>query len=300
MTHPFFNVPAYPWSHPTAGELLRVLSEAVTDVKDINIKLYKSCADDLPQLDLNRAPDQVWVQVLENLTRAGKLRGFCYGLLTNPLTRNTPTLAEAVQAVIEATASGPGKTPPPVPPKPPWKLVALALAVGLALGLMIGVGVGSGRMRPHVVANSPPAAELPAAQVVEPNDKAVRAELSDNELSIIEDNVNREKGSTVLIVTVGPWPADVQVNVHVRPAENASDKEDVYGRSRAFLKRGAQTTSYEVRWDSAAGSFAVHDVKGAVGDQLYILVVLPVTKNSEPLLSDSKTMKRFLCVEVSR
>jgi hypothetical protein len=311
MGHPFFDAPNFPWSYePEAGAFYGALCQAINDVDEIN-NLYKTIDEKRLPLTLKLAADKVWVEALENLTVKGLLRDFCYKLLDNETYKNNTTVQDATKAVIEAQGREESANHSPmqrekgeravVSSKSPWwrpKRVGLVwLATGLVAVALISVGGLWGVQR---LTNWRRAAPLPAARVAEPNDKAVREKLSANEQRLIEDNVDSNSKTTVLIVSVGEWSAAAQVNVRIKPAEYDQEMTTVYERSAALLKHGNQTTNYPATWDPTDGSLSVSAVNGMVGDQLYILVVLPITKNSEPLLSDSRTMKRFLFVEVSR
>lgn len=98
MTHPFASAIAYPWTRPEAGRLYDLLARDITNVKQIDILIKKASAD-LPQLNLNQAPGEVWKDGLEDIARAGALLALCRVLVG---LANVPDVSAAAQVMLDA------------------------------------------------------------------------------------------------------------------------------------------------------------------------------------------------------
>lgn len=314
MSHPFFEALAYPWAHePEAKTMHRVLHEAIPNQKDIE-RIYATCGTDLKPLTPDAA-DKMWQQALQQLTAAGRLRKLCYNLYQETQYSQNQSFRDAIRAVIEV-ASSESTTQHTTSDSQPFRVTArlvglllIPTAVGFAIG-WIWHSAPQGRADPPATNNNPPATEPAVAQkppdppappqmsIFDSADRNVRSKLTSAELTVMEQNVDAASMTTVMVVVIGPWTANSKANIRVKPAEYASDKQAVYQKSNAVLKGEHRSNSAEVTWD-ADGTMTVQNVDGQKGDSLYVFVVLPITKASEALLSDPRTMKRFLCVEVS-
>src|SRR5262245_1733770 len=83
MAHPIFDAPAYPWHRRDARTAREVMTAAVQAPALIN-NLYHSSGPDLRPLALGKPSDQIWMDALEQLATAGRIKHFCDVVLSRP------------------------------------------------------------------------------------------------------------------------------------------------------------------------------------------------------------------------
>lgn len=97
MTHPILRAGPFAVWRVEADALHRALYRSIDQPALVN-KLYRSCAPDLPPLNLGQPPDRIWLDALEALSRAGLLEVLGERLAQQPL----PAVAAAMAAVVAA------------------------------------------------------------------------------------------------------------------------------------------------------------------------------------------------------
>jgi hypothetical protein len=100
-SHPIFRPGIYPFYRSEARALLKGLPERFPRSQETR-RLYHSCAEDLPQLDLGLPPDALWQEALENLARRGYLEQLCDVIDAEP---NIGRLSAVIAAVRAAQPS---------------------------------------------------------------------------------------------------------------------------------------------------------------------------------------------------
>jgi hypothetical protein len=99
MAHPFFDALAWPSARKEAQDLLKALAKVYKTSARIS-DLYSRVPDDLPALNLNQPPRDIWIEALSNLAIHGSVARFCE-ILGNEVPGNVPFHA-AVDAVVTA------------------------------------------------------------------------------------------------------------------------------------------------------------------------------------------------------
>src|SRR5205085_3771289 len=95
--HPIFDLVAYPWHRSEANELYVRLYQVINASPDIDTA-YNGCGPNLPPLNLAQAPDKVWKEALESLSKLRLLQTLCNKLQNNL----SPALVEAVNKVVNS------------------------------------------------------------------------------------------------------------------------------------------------------------------------------------------------------
>lgn len=98
MLHPFFDVGAFPLGRPEGQALYTRLYSSINTAPQIKL-LYGMSGDDLLPLNLIVPIPQIWMEALENLTRARRLRQFCTVIRADT---NFAALHQYVQAIEDA------------------------------------------------------------------------------------------------------------------------------------------------------------------------------------------------------
>ncbi len=76
MAHPFFEVITFPFNREEGKALYNILKQAEKNIARIR-NIYDQCAANLPSLTLSAGPDNLWDEVLRNLTSFGALKNLC-------------------------------------------------------------------------------------------------------------------------------------------------------------------------------------------------------------------------------
>lgn len=146
MKHPFFNAASYPHSLPEGRGLYEVLVGLVEEQKRIDL-LYETCGSGLPPLDLGQAPDLVWRDALDNLTKSGLLEKLLETLATEH-TRHGPLQQAILQVRNAKPVSLGGRLLNTIKEK---RGCTFSVSIGFALALLSSLPL----LR-HVSMNAPP------------------------------------------------------------------------------------------------------------------------------------------------
>lgn len=104
-SHPFFDAPTYPWHRPEADPFHAAVADTL-GVKDVKV-IFPKFGGDLKRLNQNQPPNDVWRDVLTELTAVRGLRGLCEWCRDEPKYQKNDPFVAAARAVLAAAFEPP-------------------------------------------------------------------------------------------------------------------------------------------------------------------------------------------------
>ena len=101
MTHPIFDLGAYPWKLTEARELYEVLTVVIGRTEEI-VAIFEQAGGHRPALNERQAVNLVWKDALDLLAEGPGIRELCAMLERNPRLAGNTTLHARLRAVAEA------------------------------------------------------------------------------------------------------------------------------------------------------------------------------------------------------